>query len=38
MLLPGSSLSPQCLLPPATGATNGRTGSVTDVLSGGLLP
>jgi phospholipid/cholesterol/gamma-HCH transport system substrate-binding protein len=38
LVLPGAALSPQCLLPPATGATSSRTGSVTDVLSGGLLP
>jgi phospholipid/cholesterol/gamma-HCH transport system substrate-binding protein len=38
LLPPGTILPPACLLPPVTGATNGVTGALEDVLNGGLLP
>jgi phospholipid/cholesterol/gamma-HCH transport system substrate-binding protein len=37
LLVPGTGLTPQCLLP-ATGATSGAQGGLTDVLTGGLKP
>jgi len=37
-VLPGTVLTPQCLLPKATGETNGRQGGVDALLPGGLLP